>query len=264
MSKIALQMFTMRDYTQTNEELEKTLKKLRNIGYENIQYTVPDDTDLTKLKSLTESLGMHIISSAFKVEEIKNKISRIDALKAAFGFRYIGIHSMPYSALDSAEAMKRYCDVVNEAGALTKKLGIKLLYHSHAFEFYKIDGQRAIDILEKNTDPEILTLMPDTHWIQSGGADPADYILAHADRIDFLHFKDYAIKKPQEGDKIENVKKIFAPVGRGNLDWKKIIAAAKKANTLYNIVEQDESYGEDVFECVKASYDFMKRMGADE
>lgn len=264
MSKIALQMYTLREYTQTFEDLEKTLKKLKSIGYENIQYSVPENADLTELKNLIESLGMHIISSAFKAEEIKNKISRIEALTAAFGFRHIGLHSMPYSALTSAEALKHYCDKVNDAGILVKKLGLKLLYHSHAFEFYKIDGERVIDILEKNTDPEILTLMPDTHWLQSGGIDPAEYILEHAERIDFLHFKDYAIAKPQDGEKIENVKKIFAPVGRGNLNWKKIIAAAKKANTIYNIVEQDESYGENVFECVKESYEFMKRMGADE
>ena len=80
MSKIALQMYTLREYTKTFEDLEKTLKKLKSIGYENIQYSVPENADLTELKNLIESLGMRIISSAFKAEEIKNKISRIAAL----------------------------------------------------------------------------------------------------------------------------------------------------------------------------------------
>ena len=121
MSKIALQMYTLREYTKTFEDLEKTLKKLKSIGYENIQYSVPENADLTELKNLIESLGMRIISSAFKAEEIKNKISRIAALTAAFGFRHIGLHSMPYSALTSTEALKRYCDKVNDAGIPVKK-----------------------------------------------------------------------------------------------------------------------------------------------
>lgn len=264
MSKIALQMYTMRNRTKTFGDVVKTFTRLREIGYENLQYTVPDDCDVRELKKLTEDLGIKIISSAALLERVSQSLDRIEELSGILGFKYVGLHSIPYSCLDSPESIKEYCGKMNDAGKLIKPLGLKFLYHSHAFEYFKSGRERVIDLMEKYTDPESVTLMPDTHWIQSGGMNPADYILKHAKRIDFLHFKDYAIARPEDGEKIEFVKKIFAPVGDGNLDWPEIVKAAKSIGAKYYIVEQDDCYGQDEFECVRKSYDFLKKTGADQ
>lgn len=64
MSKIALQMYTMRNHTGTFSALSSTLEKLRKIGYENIQYTIPENFDTSEVKKLTEDLGIKVISSA--------------------------------------------------------------------------------------------------------------------------------------------------------------------------------------------------------
>ena len=264
MSKIALQMYTMRNHTKTFGDVVKTFTRLREIGYENLQYTVPDELNACALKNLTEDLGIKIISSAVPLERVPQSLGHIEELSGLFGFKYIGLHSIPYSFLDSPEKVKEYCGKMNDAGKLIKPLGLKFLYHSHAFEYYKSGHERVIDLMENYTDPDTVTLMPDTHWIQSGGMNPADYILKHAKRIDFLHFKDYAIARPADGEKIEFVKKLFAPVGEGNLDWPGILKAAKSIGAKYYIVEQDDCYGKDEFECVAKSYDFLKKAGADQ
>ena len=45
MSKISLQMYTLRNYTTNMEDLDRTLSKLKEIGFEMLQYSIPGHFD---------------------------------------------------------------------------------------------------------------------------------------------------------------------------------------------------------------------------
>ena len=51
------------------------------------------------------------------------------------------------------------------------------------------------------------------------------------------------------------------PIGEGNMNWKGIIKACADAGTEYVFVEQDNCNGEDPFDCLKRSYEFLKSQG---
>jgi len=51
------------------------------------------------------------------------------------------------------------------------------------------------------------------------------------------------------------------PIGEGNLNWERIFAAAEKAGTKYMFVEQDKCNGEDPFDCLRRSYEFLSSKG---
>ena len=59
----------------------------------------------------------------------------------------------------------------------------------------------------------------DTYWVQAGGGDPVDWIYKLDGRMRYIHFKDMAM---------DGRKQIFAPVGEGNLNWKKSLQPVKK------------------------------------
>ena len=77
----------------------------------------------------------------------------------------------------------------------------------------------------------------DTHWLQSGGKNPPDYIRKAKGRMSVVHFKDYKIVGG--ADPIEQVCKDFAEVGEGNLNWPAIIEACREVGVEAVIVEQD-------------------------
>ena len=52
MSKISLQMFTMRDYTKTMKDLEETIGKLSDIGFRMLQYSIPGNYDAKEVKKI--------------------------------------------------------------------------------------------------------------------------------------------------------------------------------------------------------------------
>ena len=53
----------------------------------------------------------------------------------------------------------------------------------------------------------------------------------------------------------------MAVVGEGNLNFERIFEEAKKAGTKYMLVEQDNCYGENPFDCLKRSYENLKTFG---
>lgn len=62
-------------------------------------------------------------------------------------------------------------------GEQANRLGMKLCYHNHDFEFEKIDGEYALDILYKEVSADLLQPELDVCWInvgrrESGGLHP--------------------------------------------------------------------------------------------
>ena len=89
----------------------------------------------------------------------------------------------------------------------------------------------------------------DTFWVQAGGSDVVAWIEKLSGRLPFIHLKDYGIKPPRD--------RYFAEIGRGNLDWHRILPAAERAGCQWFIVERD-SGDVDPFESLRISYDYLR------
>ena len=135
------------------------------------------------------------------------------------------------------------------------KNGIDMLIHNHFQEFQKRDGKLIIEHIAERFAPEKLGFTLDTYWIQYGGKNPVKEIKKLAGRLPCVHFKDYKIIRGGE-PQVQ-----FAPVGDGNLDWDEIIEACKESGVKYALIEQDNCFGADPFECLKRSYDFLISKG---
>jgi len=92
----------------------------------------------------------------------------------------------------------------------------------------------------------------DTYWVQAGGSDPAYWIKKLAGRVDCIHLKDYVIVDGQPR---------MAEILEGNLNWDAIFDAAKTAGVKYALVEQDDAYVGDPFECLNTSFKNLKKRG---
>ena len=92
----------------------------------------------------------------------------------------------------------------------------------------------------------------DTYWAQYGGADPAQWLERLSGRVPCIHVKDMACVDAAPS---------MAPVGEGNLNWSRILAAAEQAGTQYVLVEQDDCHGEDPFDCLRRSYAYLRSLG---
>ena len=160
-------------------------------------------------------------------------------------------------------------DFISRAEEMARRLakqGIELYYHTHHIEFQKYDGEYLLDMIKNNTTK--LGFELDVHWIQRAGVDPVAFIKQYAGRVSLLHLKDYRIGQLDiNEDDLKNrdefFKKFtnlieFAEVGEGNLDIKAIIGAGLESGAQYFLIEQDDTYGRDPFECLKTSADNLR------
>ena len=111
--------------------------------------------------------------------------------------------------------------------------------------------QQALSLYELNSlvKRSIRGCLSDTYWVQAGGADPSFWLEKLSGRVPCIHLKDFAFGRK------------MAVLGEGNLNFDRIFQKAEKAGTKYMLVEQDDCNGENPFDCIKRSYDYLKSRG---
>ena len=260
MSKISLQMYTMREFTKTKEDLESCVKELSEIGFKNLQYTVQPFMTVKETKELFDKYDIKEDSDCISFYQIKDNLKRVEDGAKYFNTPYLRTDSMPRE-MTTVDGIKKFCQEANEIGELLAPFGQKLLYHFHSYEFKNFDGFNGIDLFIKELDHSLVHFQPDTHWLQSGGVNPAEFIKENSDMITYVHVKDYAIGDREE--LLESTPKLYAPVGCGNLNWKSIISACRDINCKMYVIEQDNCYGENPYKCVETSFKNLNMFGVE-
>ena len=128
------------------------------------------------------------------------------------------------------------------------------MYHNHNQEFAKRDGKVLLFHLCDAFSKEELGITLDCYWAQAGGADPADLIRTLSGRVECVHYKDMVYSSSDKAPRM-------AAVGEGNMNYRKIIKASLDAGVEFAFVEQDNCYGENPFDCLKRSYEYLKAEG---
>jgi len=249
-SQIAVQLYTVRDHMKTPAEVAATFDKIRNIGYTAVQFGGLPAMPVDQLAGMLSDSGLTCCSTHGTGES--NLLD--DPAAAVEVVEKLDCQSIAYSypsgiALGTIDDVLAFAKRLNAAGKVFYEAGISFAYHNHSIEFQRVDGKLVLDVLYEETDPRYLQGEPDTYWIQYGGGDPVDWCRKLKGRVPLLHMKDYKIT-PEE-------RPTFAEIGYGNLDWKKIVAAAADGGCQWYIVEQDRCDG-DPFDSLKMSFDYIR------
>lgn len=266
---IALQLYSVRD--DMEKDFEGTLKKVKDLGYDGVEFAGLYGKAPAEVKKMCEEIGLVPVSAHVPfVDMIANPDILNDYKEIGCSFVVI-----PYLTEEYRPGQPKFAEVIEGAKMLGKKaneLGMKLCYHNHDFEFVKLDGKYALDILYSEVPAEFLQPELDVCWVKVGGEDPVDYIKKYAGREEILHLKDYVGGKSdnmyaligiddKEEKKSDSNKFEFRPVGSGCQDFKAILAAAKDVNMKWVVVEQDNpSMNKTPMECAKTSIDYLKSL----
>lgn len=229
-SFIAAQLYTLRDFLKTPGDIEKTMKKVKEIGYSAVQVSGLGPINPVELKNIADEFDIKICATHTPTDRLRNDIDNVIREHKIWGCEYVGIGSMPVEYRNSKGG---YLSFTKEFSQIAKKLadnGLKFIYHNHKFEFEKFDGITGLDIMLNETDPKTFGFEIDTYWVQAGGADPVEWVRKVKGRMDVIHLKDMAIKDDQQ---------VFAEIGEGNLNWNSILEACRETGVKWYAVEQD-------------------------
>ncbi len=257
-----LALYTVRDDMGTNAKA--TLQAVAETGYKNIEaagykggmYYGMSPKDF---KSYVKQLNLKPVSTHQSDVTLENMNTMFADAKAA-GFKYfvVPIPPMGWFNYDNATAtMSMSCTVEELAktldvmGEQARKAGLKLLYHNHDFEFKKdANGVIPIDYLLENCNPKYVNFQMDLFWVTKAGADPLAYFKKYPKRFKMWHVKDM----DDQGR--------FAPVGKGTINFAKILKQKKLSGMKFYMVEQDMTFdGMKPLDAIKISHAGIKKIG---
>ena len=252
--EFGLNLYSLGGQIQTEEGFLDTLIKLKNMGYSFVQLSGrPLDADMTK--RVSEKAGMPIVLTHSAYAKTKEEIKELVDKHKKFGCDRVGLGFKDYrdmpeeDVLAFIQELKQYADNIEAEGA-------RFFYHNHHYEFMKLsDGLTIYDHIIQ--DAPNVNLIMDTYWLQTGGVNILDYIEKGKGRIECVHLKDYKVTFDKANGNVFKAR--YAPIGDGNINWKKVIPALINAGAKYLLVEQDDATTyDDPFAQVERSIKYLK------
>ena len=262
---VAIQVYSLRKEAEAN--LYGTLKKIKAMGYDGIELAGTYGHKSAEIREMCQDLGLVPLSAHVPYVDLVADPEATIQRYADIGCSFVVVpYLMPEHRPDS-DLFPEVIKNIAMLGGVAKKLGMTLLYHNHDFEFMKLNGKYALDVIYDTVPADLLKTEIDTCWANVGGVVPAEYVRKYTGRAPVVHLKDFW------GEKSENMYELigletkpvrpegfeFRPVGSGKQDFPAILAAAKDAGALWVVVEQDNpSMGLTPLECAQKSIDYVK------
>lgn len=248
--KFGAQFYSIRNHTQTPEELYNSFKEMKKIGYSIAQMSGICKMDPYVLKSYIEEFDLPVTCTHSPFDRILNDTDELIREHKIYGCDTIGLGMMPKQYFDTAEGIRAFIKDMAEPIKKMNAEGITFAYHNHAKEFEDLGGVNAMDILIEEGGN--INFILDTYWVRRGGADNIAMIKRiGADRMKNLHLKD--LSKEPDGPE--------CPLGLGVIDFKPIVSLCNELGIPHALVEQDNAaISEDSYGQMKISYDNMHHL----
>ena len=281
---IGLQLYTVGD--EMDKDPAGTLKAVAAAGYKDVELSPLSKTPPKELKKMLDDVGLKNPSGHYVLPDLMSKFQEMIELAHMFGQEFMVV-TVPWVAdpsrfkSDPAQGQvglflevikgltlddwKWNAEQFNKVGEQVKKAGLQLGYHNHNFEWKSYGSTTGYDEFLRLTDPGLVKLEMDCGWVTVAGQDPVAYLTKYPERYSLMHIKDF--RKGFTPRTTLTDKDATAPVptelGRGVIDYRRVFAAARKAQIRALFVEQEPPFTEmPALDAIKIDCEYMRSLKA--
>ena len=278
MARIGVQMMMLKSKVEETGPYE-VLRRLDTIGFKAVEVSQIPMTpeNVAEMRRAADELGTDFgaLSAGLEAgpnDSLVDDYAKIVADARTLGASRLRIGMMPFAAMASHQALLAFSRQAEEIAVRLADDGLTLYYHNHHLEFATRGGTSILDFIR--AEAPTMRLEIDVHWVQRGGKDPVRTLQKYTGLVDLVHLKDYrigelpatAFESLQSGDYAGFMQAFtgvvqFGEVGEGNLDWTQIIDQAIASGAQYLLIEQDDQYGRDPYDCLQTSRDNLVALG---
>lgn len=252
MMKIGAQMYTVREYCKTLDSFADTLARLADMGFKVVQISGTCPYTGEWIDEQLKKNGLECAITHNPYNEIMNDTASLIEKHKKFGCNFIGLGGIGRKE----KTINDFIADVKPAIKAIKEAGLHFSYHNHSEEFFKVDGTNELEKMMAAFAPDELSFTFDTHWAHAAGADPIQWLKKLKGRVQCIHLKDIELYFGENGRELR-----YGVVGKGNMNFEGILAAADESDVQYGLIEQDDCYGADPFECLKESLAYLRAQG---
>lgn len=265
---VAVQLYSIRENVAAN--MRASLEAVKKIGYDGVEFAGLFGNTPEDIAKMCEEIGLVPISAHVPFVDMVNNPDILSDYQK-IGCKYVVVPYLGAEHRPGTEKFPWVIENIKKIGAKANELGLTLLYHNHDFEFIKLDGKYALDVLYEEVSAELLQTELDVCWVNVGGENPADYIRKYAGRCPVVHLKDFYGEKSDNMYELIGIKSDaptrpdnfeFRPVGSGLQSFPEILKASEESGATWVVVEQDRpSMGLTPMECITKSREYLKTLG---
>lgn len=191
---IGFQLYTVRGEFSRN--VPETLKTLGQLGYQGVEFwgyggtpNIYEKYSASELRKLLDAdglkcCGMHLELKALAKDNLQRTIENNQVL----GNEYLNVAAAK-EKMGSKDAIAELATLLNDAAAHCRPHKMKVGYHAHPFDFAKIDGRFAWEILFSRTQPEV-NMQMDVGNCLAGNGDPIAMLKEFPGRTQTIHIKE--------------------------------------------------------------------------
>lgn len=229
--QIGAQMYSLRNLCQEPGTMLSAMKVLKDGGYNICQLSgFNKDFTAEQLKEMLDISGLKSPSTHVSFQQMEEDLNKVIQFHKTIECPYPGVGAMPGEFRGSVEGFRAFAKRAGEIARRMEDQGQHFIYHTHHFEFQRLeDGRFGMDILLEEA-PKELQIELDVFWAQAGGQNVLEWIKKLEGRMDIIHFKDMGIAF--NGLPI-------VPIGEGSMDFASIMKAAEEIGVKYAFIEQD-------------------------
>lgn len=179
------------------------------------------------------------------LEEELWRIRRVAALAAELGAEQlvVGGGAQPSTGA-SDDDYTRLVGALDRVAEIAEEHGLRASYHPHLSTIVETPEQ-----LERVMSRSRIDFCPDTAHLAAGGGDPAELVRRYADRISYVHLKDFT------ADPLA-----FLPLGEGELDLAAILMELSEAGYDGWITVELDAYAGRPIDAARASREHLERL----
>lgn len=245
-------MYTVREYCKTLDSFADTLARLADMGFKVVQISGTCPYTGEWIDEQLKKNGLECAITHNPYNEIMNDTASLIEKHKKFGCNFIGLGGIGRKE----KTINDFIADVKPAIKAIKEAGLHFSYHNHSEEFFKVDGTNELEKMMAAFAPDELSFTFDTHWAHAAGADPIQWLKKLKGRVQCIHLKDIELYFGENGRELR-----YGVVGKGNMNFEGILAAADESDVQYGLIEQDDCYGADPFECLKESLAYLRAQG---
>jgi sugar phosphate isomerase/epimerase len=234
---IGLQLWTLREMAKTDPKA--MLATVRGWGITHVETAGLYGMTASQFADALRTAGLRATSMHVDYNEFSKNPQQIIADAKALGVEYVGTAWIPHQGkFDEATARKAAADF-NAWGRLLHDNGLTFFYHTHGYEPEPYADGTLLDLLIKETDPNLVKYEMDVLWTYLPNGDPVGLIRKYPGRFKLMHIKDMkpGVARGSLAGGLPDT--LQAVIGAGQVNWAELIAAAQKDGLQYYYIEDE-------------------------
>jgi len=248
LERIGLELYAVRH--AMSRDPERTLAAIRAIGYTDVEL-------LWSFGNFGRTPAQ--VAAALKAEGLRAPSAHVScavilvgwerSLETAklLGHEYLIVPSFTPDTARTLDDWREWADRFNAAGAIARRAGVWLAFHNEPDHMTPIDGAVPYDVFVGRLQPSLVRLQLDVGNMVMGGGDPMRYLEKYRDLYWSFHLKDVVADRSSDVE-----------LGRGVVDFKRLLAAAPAINDKPCYVEQEGAADE--LAAARSNFQYLRRL----